>query len=307
MTHHRSAATHSACTLALALSATAFGQAVDPAGAAPDPAADAAANPIDAAPRAEWPDMVRPDDWTLQVTPRIWLVSPSGRIKLPSNGPAGSKIRVEDLNLDHPRVEPFGQLDLKLGDFRISFSGFNNSLNESGGSGAGFQLGNTIVAPGGAFNTSLDFTSLQIQLGYRVWSYDFGAEGGDAPDRTVLWLDVLAGGRYYDVDIDFSSAGTTTSVDETFAELFAGAHVELQVARDFSVEAELTGGGWSASDHSVLSIDVALAFTWRPVDAVGLQIGWRQLAFDLADGAGAGEFEYTGRLAGLFLGLTIRF
>lgn len=254
-----------------------------------------------------WPNFDRPDGWTLQVQPRAWLVSPSGRVKLPSNGAPGSRVRIEDLNLDSPRFEAAGQVDLKLGDWRISFSGLHNDLSEGGGSAAGFQLGDVTVAPGGTFTTSFDFTSLQGSVSYRIWEKDFGADGGTDPHRTMLGLDLLAGARYSDVDFGFTSGATTDNVDEAFGELFGGARAELIIARDFSVEAEVSGGGWSGSDHSVLSIDAVIAFSWRPVDAVGLQIGWRQLAFDLSDGAGAGEFEYSGRLAGVFFGVVLRF
>jgi hypothetical protein len=82
---------------------------------------------------------------------------------------------------------------------------------------------------------------------------------------------------------------------------------ELEVYRDFSIELEVSAGGWGDSSNSVISIDTLLGFTWRPIDGVGVQIGWRQLAYDLSNGDGAGEFEYSGRLAGLFLGVDFRF
>ena len=46
---------------------------------------------------------------------------------------------------------------------------------------------------------------------------------------------------------------------------------------------------------------------WRPHPNVGVQIGWRQVAYWLNDGEGEDEFEYNGRMAGIQGGLVIRF
>ncbi len=267
---------------------------------------DDAADDSPAAGRA-WPSFDRPDNWTVQVIPRLWYVSPSGKIRLPSSTTPGGRIQVQDLNIDTPLSSPMGETAIQFGDWRVTFSGFNYNIDRGASAATAFRLGDVSVNPGDAYNTSFDFTSFQGQLGYRIWEMDFGAEGGDAPNRTVLRLDLVAGGRYYDVDIAFTSGATTSQAQKTFGELFGGAHAELQIVRDFSIDVDLTGGGYGDSSNSVVSLDVALAFSWRPVDGVGVQIGWRQLAYDLTSGDGAGEFEYQGRLAGLFAGLVLRF
>jgi len=47
--------------------------------------------------------------------------------------------------------------------------------------------------------------------------------------------------------------------------------------------------------------------TWRPVRHVGVQVGYRQLAFDLEDGEGTDRFRFRGAMAGVFAGVTVRF
>lgn len=271
-----------------------------------DPAAPAASASATTAASPSWPDMRSPADWRVQVNPRVWYVSPSGKIRLPSSTTPGAQIRVEDLNIDTPLASPAGELTLQFDSWRIALSGFNYGIERSASFPAATQFGDVNIAPGGSLGTNFDFTSIQAQLGYRVYDHDFGAPDG-WPDRTVLRLDLVAGARFYDLDIDASSAGTTQTVERTFGEAFAGAHAELQIVRDFSIDLDLTAGGYGDSSNSVFSLDVAVAFSWRFKDALALQIGWRQLAYDLTSGEGAAEFEYEGRMAGLFAGLVIRF
>jgi len=306
---------HSLCSSAVAAIALAALAATPPALAQSsqalpgDPAAPAASAPATSATSAappSWPDMPSPADWRIQVNPRVWYVSPSGKIRLPSSTTPGARIRVEDLNIDTPLASPAGELTLQFDSWRIALSGFNYGIERSASFPAATQFGDVNIAPGGSLGTNFDFTSIQAQLGYRVYDHDFGAADG-WPDRTVLRLDLVAGGRFYDLDIDASSAGTTQTVERTFGEAFAGAHAELQIVRDFSIDLDLTAGGYGDSSNSVFSLDVAVAFSWRFRDALALQIGWRQLAYDLTSGEGAAEFEYEGRMAGLFAGLVIRF
>jgi hypothetical protein len=280
-----------------ALAQPVSGTSIDPGAASPASAERAAPT---------WPAMNNPDEWRVSFNPRAWLVSPSGKIRLPSSTTPGARVRVEDLNIDTPLLSPAGEMALQFGDWRVSLSGFNYGVERTTTAGGTFQFGDLNVTPGSTLGTNFDFTSVQAQVGYRIYEHDFGAVDG-RPDRTALRLDLVGGIRYYDLDIDASLTGASQTVERTFGEVYAGGHAELQLVRDFSIDLDLTGGGYGDSSNSVVSIDVAVAFSWRPVDGVAVQIGWRQLAFDLTNGEGAGEFEYSGRMAGLFAGVVLRF
>jgi hypothetical protein len=280
-------------------------------GARPPQAAEGAA-PSGAASGGEaahWPNLSDPDRWTVQLLPRAWYVSPSGKFRLPSTQPtAGNQVRVETLNLDAPRFSPYGEVQVRADAFRFAISAASYSVDRSATSDRAFRLGDVEVAAGQVTDSSFELTTLQASVGYRFFTKDFGQDGGGRPGMTMLHLEGLAGLRLYEVDIDVSGPGGARSgSDETFGEPFVGARAELRLVRDFSVEVELNGGGFGDGDRSVYSLDTVLGFAWRPWEAVGVQIGWRQLLFNFQDGEGASEFEYQGGLAGLYGGVMIRF
>jgi hypothetical protein len=92
-----------------------------------------------------------------------------------------------------------------------------------------------------------------------------------------------------------------------FFEPYIGARAEAVIADDFSLILQLSAGGLPLYSSSSYSVDIVLAFEWRPIPNVGIELGWRQIAYGLTDGRDLDRFQYTGRLAGLFTGVVIRF
>ena len=254
-----------------------------------------------------WPWLKDPDAFTVQIQPRFWYTSPAGKIRLPSTTTRGDTVKINDLGLDEPRISPFGEIRIRADAWRFTISGANYNIDHAVTAGSGFQLGNVSVSPGDTVHTEYDLTVVQASVGYRFWTKDFGADGGGEPDRTVLRLEGVGGLRVIDNEITFMGMSDSSHAAEFFAEPFVGADAELQVARDFSIDVGFNAGALPLGSHSTFSVDMSLAFTWRPVEAVGLQIGWRQLLFGLKTGSDAGEFSNRGSLAGLFGGLVIRF
>lgn len=273
-----------------------------------------------AAPNVPAIDRLEPQ-WTVQFEPVAWFVAPSGDIKLPvssGTGPggfttAGDTFAVNDLNLDSTRTRPAGEVHLSAGRWRFTFAGFDYSADQSNSAAdADGRLGSVELVAGDRINATLDFASYQLTAGYRIWGHDFLNASTDPSQGTdvLLNLYLIGGARLYDVGIEIERlTGTFASAkaDHTFIEPIAGARAELEIAQDFSLDLELSVGYLPLDDSSTLSIDVAAGFTWRPIPNLGLQLGYRQLAFDLEDGDGAETFAYDGRLAGLFTGITLRF
>jgi hypothetical protein len=280
------------------------------------PAPETPAAPADAAPL---PDRFSPD-WTLQIEPTVWFVGPSGKFKLPVNsgtGPGGfttegDKIRVNDVDLDSTRLRPAGTLTLASGKWRFAFWGSEYELGRSSTTVdfAG-RLGAVAFAPGDQLKLDLSLGTYELSAGYRIWDYDF-AENTKLKNVAVdaqLTIHLLGGARLYDLEIgaeNLSSPGRAEG-SHVFAEPMVGVRAETIIDTDFSVILQLTAGGLPLYSTSSYSLDVVAAFQWRPTRNIGLQIGWRQLAFDLSDGKDLDEFEYSGRLAGLFAGVVIRF
>jgi hypothetical protein len=120
---------------------------------------------------------------------------------------------------------------------------------------------------------------------------------------------LLGGVRLYDADIavENASSGARAEGSHLFFEPMIGLRAEAVVDTDFSVIGQLSAGALPLYSTQSYSFDIQLAFQWRPTPNIGVQIGWRQLAFDIRDGRDLDQFQYTGRFAGLFAGVVLRF
>ncbi len=289
------------------------------------PTADAqAATPIaiDTAARDETPALLPNPEWTIQLEPAIWFVSPSGKFRLPaeSTGLRGDKLKIEELNLDAPLVSPFGELNVRTGEngaWRFTFSAGDYSSDRRATAESNFRLGDITALAGDPLGVSFDFFTAEATLGYLVYQHDF-REASEHPEnaaRFLLSTYAFGGVRLYDVDIEVENrAGGSGREGETgthqfFAEPIVGVRNELEIAGDFTIDLQLSAGALPIEDHSSYSVDIAVGFMYRPHPNVAAQIGWRQVAFWLSDGddGEAEQFEYNGRLAGLYFGVTLRF
>jgi hypothetical protein len=260
-------------------------------------------------------------EWSVQVEPSFWYVTPSGDVTLPASSGTGGfttpgdSVPVGRLNLDSPRFEPAGEIHLSGGRWRMTFSGATFSLERDGAiADSSFRLGSVEVSPGDPMDVKMDFTTVELTGGYLIWGRVFSSGAHtQQPQKAVKSLArvyLMGGGRFYDVGFDFArttAVQATAEADEFFGEPIVGVRAEVELARDFTLDVQVTGGGLPAGDSTSYSVDVQAGFLWRPHPNVGVQIGYRQLAYWLSDGEGEDEFEYDGRLAGLFAGLVIRF
>ena len=272
------------------------------------------------------PPLFTAPKWTIQVEPVLWYVAPSGKVRLPvasGNGPgsfttAGDEVRLERLNLDSPRFEPAGEVHLSAERWRFSFSGATYGIDRDTTADSSFRLGSVVVAPGDALNVDFSLTTVELTAGYCIWDRVFsGPFHTQRPDNAVdslARLYILGGARIHSASFDLQrlSGSTPTppssaSADEFFGEPIVGARLEIEIADDFTLDMQLSGGVLPLGDKSSYSFDILVGFQWRPIENLGIQIGYRQLLYSLADGEDASEFKYTGRLAGLFAGIVLRF
>jgi hypothetical protein len=262
----------------------------------------------------------RPAHWTLRIDPVLWFTAASGDLKLPvnsGNGPGSvtapsNEVRLSQLNLDGTELRPAGAFTIASERWRFSFMGAYTDLDKSDvQAGRAFQLGAVSVAAGDRFNVDFQLGTYELNVGYAVIDrYDFGSELGD--DSVEFSLIALGGVRVYDVSFDFARTSTGTGptqadYSDLFLEPLAGLRAELALTRSFAIDAQLTAGYAPFGDKETVSIDILAGFSWYPLDNLGLTVGYRQIAYDLSDGNGLGSFEYSGRLAGLFTGITLKF
>jgi hypothetical protein len=249
--------------------------------------------------------------WTIRIDPTVWWVSPAGDLTLPSSGAtAGSSVDLSRLNLDTPEFTPAGSVAINAGDFRFSFFGAGYSRDAETVADGAFQIGDASFAAGDAIDTSFEFNLFDLTAGYRFYSYDWRKCSQDQEKCIDIVLDLyaLGGGRLYDMNIGVNPVGGSgNDTEQFFGDIVAGARAELTILHDFNINVQLTGGGMGDSDRSSFSWDIQVSGEWRPWENVGVQFGWRQVAFSLEDGDGPGKFDFDGSLAGVFAGVVVRF
>lgn len=264
-----------------------------------EPAADA----------AEEPPLVvaSPDDaWTIRFEPSIWFVAPAGDLTVPGAG--SSSVDVGDLNLDSPRLTPAGELTFNTDRWRLSVSGFDFSTEDRGSTAnRNFRVGDVDVLDGDSVESDLRFLSWDVKVRYEIAEIP-GRPLADGRWPYVMSLEAVGGVRFYDVGFDLSAPGGTASSDEFFAEPVAGLRVVLDVLERLTIDVESTIGAWTdGGDRESFSFDIAAGFMYRPIENVGVQIGYRQQMFSLSSGEGSDEFEFDGALAGVYAGVVVRF
>lgn len=244
--------------------------------------------------------------WSLRLSGRAWYVAPSGDLQLSSQNGLGSTVQLADLNLDKPRVTPFVQLDLQADKWLLTLSGGGVSVSGLSLSPGAVQIGNTAVGAGQAVDAKFEYTTVQAMVGYKIYAYDLSNDReGDTGD-TAFRLHALGGIRVHDLSAQAQRPGVAGSLSEdsrTTVDLIAGLRGELQIARQFAIEVDLSAGALDSS----YSWDIAAAFAYRPCTNFGVQVGYRNLGVQVKDGSGNNQFKWDGALAGLFVGAQLRF
>lgn len=242
------------------------------------------------------------DEWTLQFEPAAWYVAPGGKIRTPGTPTSVDRAELADLNLDSSRFTPFGELHLRSEDWRVTVSGFAFSESDRGATQViSGQIGSLVYGPGDRLVSSLDIAAFEASAGY-TW-HPAKLQG----DQFKASIEALGGARFYNVDFKVSGAGGSSSEEQLFGHPFVGAKLSMNILRDFTIDVQLDAGYFPSGDGSATGYDVLAGFMWRPVDNVGVQIGYRDLAFFLESGSGTGRFTYDGALQGLYVGAVVRF
>lgn len=242
-------------------------------------------------------------DWTFQFEPSAWFAGLGGKIQI-AGAPAGTqRVRINDLNLDDPKLTPAGELHLRTGDWRFSFGGFWFNQRETGPAQVGGQLGSITFAAGDVVTSKYSHDSYEPTVGYEIWRRD--PQPGDSV-KFLPRIEVLAGARIDDVEFTFQRAAATARQHETFGQIIAGVKGSMDIADQFSVDLQVTGGGWPGGQR-VFSWDIMVGFGWRPIENVGVQVGYRNLFSEFKSGSDSDKFSYQGATAGLFFGAIVRF
>ena len=244
--------------------------------------------------------------WSLQFEPSVSFGAAGGDVKLPGL-PAGMKeTKIEDLNLDGPRPAASGELILTSDPWKFMVGGYHLDTGDHDQiAGAAGQMGAVPFAIGDRLTSSLRFTAVEAAVMRRV-ELPGSLATGDSNFRARL--DVLGGLRVYDAAFDFSAPGGTASGSGFFGHPMIGVKLTMEVIEQFTVDAQVDLGAMTTgSDSLTYGYDILAGFMWHPTQTVGVQIGYRHLAFLLRKGPEGDRFEYHGAIQGLYAGAVIHF
>ena len=288
---------------AVVLAAAGLARAQEPAQAGAPDAAQAAPAGSETSPLSS--DLIRRDRWVVQFEPSVWYASAGGKVTLPGGG---TKTRVDDLNLDSPRLSPMGDLSLWAGDWRFCLGGvYTSEAERDAVAGSAGQIGSVSYAAGDTLTSSMEYWEVDATVGKLIRLPDsISGKGGNDFAAT---LEVYGGLRFFDVDFRVDGPADSTDSSEFFGQPMVGAKVSMDIYKKvFTIDVQADIGYFTdGGDSSSLGYDIMVGFQWFPSEHVAVQIGYRDLACDLESGSGSDQFQYNGALQGLFGGVVVRF
>jgi hypothetical protein len=254
--------------------------------------------------------------WTVRVEPSLAFLAPAGDLRLPSSTTRGGEYKLDTLNLDSPRLAPFGRVMAARGSWRFSFSGLGFSADDQGATATGSgQIGGAAFFAGDRLVSDLSYQAFEITASYRL-AHRRSEVGNDGEPKAQGGIDLVGGLRMHHADFDvrvlpgvapFSRTPSSADADELFAEPVIGLRGEAQFGRSFGIDVESLAGGFTTGDRTSISFSIDAGFVYRPIPSVGLRVGYHLLVFDLEDGDGADEFSWNGSVAGLYWGAQFSF
>ena len=157
---------------------------------------------------------------------------------------------------------------------------------------------------------------IYIEGGYRIFEKPCGV-GKDCNSRIAPYLDLTAGVRILDTDIEFKQQSNrrglpapgqqfSTSNHDVFVQPMVGVRAGLEIVEKFNIDLKVATGALPGNTRS-FTWDVEPCFTWRPWKNVGFHIGYRNLFMNVRSGKDDARFSWRGTMAGLYFGVTGRF
>ncbi|MBS0197144.1 MAG: hypothetical protein JSR77_10330 [Planctomycetes bacterium] len=250
-----------------------------------------------------------PEPWRIEVHPGIWYVGFSGDLKLPrSSGGANVTTDIDQLELTGPRIAPYGEATLRRGRWLASLRGFVFSADAQAQQTASGNLGNIDFNSGDSIKSSLDVATVELMGGYEFLLTEREAMTGGGY-KLRFGIDGLVGARLLDFDYQGTlvGSGVSSGHDEFTAHPMAGVRMHADFYEQFTVTLEVSAGGLPLGDDSSYGFDIVVGGQWRPIQHVGVQIGYRALFMGLKSGSDNEQFDYSGAGQGLFAGVTFSF
>ncbi|MGI9013352.1 MAG: hypothetical protein ACR2GY_03790 [Phycisphaerales bacterium] len=206
----------------------------------------------------------------------------------------------DDLGFDQHDFAPHATAHLKQNRMNLWLSGFTFDDNGRSHLERTIRFDTLLIAPAGSdVRTEIDYSTVAFEIGYDL----SGIRSSDGRSRATVGF--LGGIRYIDIGqrTELVSLPGSPLVERGARDVaaFAGARFEVEVVEQIVATARFGVGTTLDSGGDYFQVEAAIR--WFPVENVGVTAGYRLIGMEVEDG----DFLVNARLAGVFLGLSLRF
>ena len=255
----------------------------------------------DAAP--ELPATPLDEPWRAEFTLQGWLLGLDGTV--------GARGRTAGVNADFLDLVDGtdslfglgGRVEVGRERFTLYLDGMYDRATNEGATG-----------PRGIADIDVTFEETLLDFGvmYRVLRTEHGPahmlDGASAP-LAGLDADLYLGGRFMSLDLELDPARRPpVSSEQDWTDPVVGARIRLPLGEGFRLAINGDVGGFGVSSEFAWSATALVEWDFTLFGAQGsLELGYRAIGSDYADGEGAGRFEWDVVQHGALVGLSLRF
>lgn len=227
----------------------------------------------------------------------VWLAPVEGQFAYGTGGGQGTVVELGELGLEDSEANLYVEANLQIPFFLDLHAGYwSFGTSGSGTLSQTIEFGDETFVATDTVNSSLDVSDLWAELAWGINTDLVGASIGIAV-------------HFMTIESSISSQSFTQS--ETFDESFPVPMLALRVHAHplASLGFEFVGHGISVDLDEVEAtiLDLRIQAVWRPLDMLGVALGYRHFLVDIAaeDGEDSGMVDVT--LSGPYAGLLAQF
>ena len=234
------------------------------------------------------------DKWEVEVTPYFWAASLRGDVMVKG---LDANLNLSFLDLaEYLDVGGMAHMEIRKGDWGIFTDGMYMKLSATGDA----------VAPrAGLVGGNVKIEEWIVELGgmYRIGQW--------TPDERKVSLDVLGGGRYWDLKgtLNFSAPAVGFYFDNNkskdWVDPFVGLRMTANLTRDFYFQARADVGGFGVGSDFSWNASGIFGYSFTP--SVNAWMGYRGMMVNYESGSGSNKFKYDVTMYGPVMGVGFKF
>ena len=249
-------------------------------------------SPTESAPAKD--SISKGDKWQVEVTPYFWAAALRGDVMVKG---LDSKINMSFLDLvQYLDVGGMAHMEAWKGNWGIFTDGMYMKLSATGDA-----TGQRVGLIGG--NVKIEEWIVELGGFYRVGQW--------TPDERKVTLDVLGGGRYWDLKgtLNFSAPTIGFAFDKSgskdWVDPFIGLRMTANLTRDFYFQARGDIGGFGVGSDFSWNASGVFGYSFTP--SVNAWLGYRAMMVNYESGSGFSQFKYDVTMYGPVMGVGFRF